>query len=286
MPFYIRKQEAIAPGLRRIADEQIGKALHVLADDAVPVEEKVHSLRIRCKKMRALLRLARPVLGASYKTEDKRFRAAAKCLAGHRDNQVMAKTATALGGADNAVSGADLPVPPEAIERSGRILRECQAAVDDWPLDIEGFDDIAPGFARSYQKCLDAWDRVRNEPSDEAYHVLRRFTKYHWYQVRILERLNKTAIRERRKLLRSLQLALGNAHDMAVLQDVCIRMGGTDTQLLQRAGVQKNDLYAEAVMLCNAVYAQSADELVADYSRWWAARARRGSMDMRSNRHD
>ena len=220
--------------------------------------------------MRGLLRLARPVMGEVYKAEDRRFRASAKQLAGYRDNEVMAKTIALLGGPTAQAHAPGLLVPASVVERAGRILRECKAAVDGWPLDIDGFDDIAPGFAWTYQKCLDAWDVVQRGQSDEAFHKLRRFTKYHWYQVRILERLDKKKIRNRRTLLRDLQLALGNAHDIVLLQAAPEFQDGGNTQLLQRAVERKDQLYADAMTLCDMVYAQSAEDLVADYSRWWA----------------
>jgi hypothetical protein len=270
MTFYLHEHEEIAPGLRRIAHEQIGHVLGALVDDAVPVEEKVHALRTCCKKMRSLLRLARPVMGDTYKIQDRRFRSAARQLADHRDSEIVAKTIGLLGGSPGQALAPGLPVPATAIEASGNILRECGDAVDGWPLDIGGFEDIAPGFAWTYQKCLDAWDAVQSEPSDEAFHRLRRFTKYHWYQVRILERLNRKAIHEQRKSLRRLQLALGNAHDIALLQDAFESLDDPDTQLLQRGIARKNELYAQATVLCERLYAPSADDLVADFSHWWA----------------
>jgi hypothetical protein len=271
MSFYILNDESLAPGLRRIAHEQIGKVLGALADDSVPVENKVHAVRTCCKKMRSLLRLARPVMGETYKAQDRNLRSAAKRLAGHRDSDVVAKTIALLGGSVNADHAASQTVPAEAIEASGSILRECDATVDGWPLDIGGFDDIAPGFAWTYGKCLDAWGAVGHQPSDEAFHKLRRFTKYHWYQVRILERLNREAIHERRESLRKLQLALGDAHDIVLLQEAFATQRDPDTALLQRAIERKEALYAEAISLCEVVYAPSADDLVADFSRWWAS---------------
>lgn len=270
MPFYILKHEPIAPGLRRIVHEQIGIALDALANDAVPVTKKVHSLRARCKKMRGLLRLARFVMGETYKVEDGKFKASARQLAGYRDREVVARTIASLGGPTVQIHVPGLLVPAAVIERAGHILQACEATVDDWPLDIDGFDDIAPGFAWTYQKCLDAWDVIPRGQSDEAFHVLRRFTKYHWYQVRILERLNKKKIRKRRTLLRDLQRALGDAHDIVMLLAAPEFQDGGDTPLLRRALARKNELYEHAMKLCDIVFAQTTEDLVADYSCWWA----------------
>ena len=60
MPFYLQRSESLPDGLRRIAREQIGKALDEIADESLPSHAKVHCLRKRCKKMRGLLRLPQP----------------------------------------------------------------------------------------------------------------------------------------------------------------------------------------------------------------------------------
>jgi CHAD domain-containing protein len=215
--------------------------------------------------MRSLLRLARPALGDAYKVQDKRFQQAAKLLAGYRDDQVVARIIAVLDGQATQSRVPALPVPMEVIQRSGSILHECKATVDEWPLDIDGFEAVAPGFARTYSKCLHAWGAAQREPSDEVFHRLRRFTKYHWYQVRILERLNRVASSERRQSLRALQLALGEAHDVVLLEEAFASRDDQDTQLLQRAIARKEALYAEATGLCEVLYAPSVKDLIAGF---------------------
>ena len=269
MPFYILNNEAIAPGLRRIAHEQIGIVLDLPASDAAQVQKKVHAVRACCKKMRGLLRLARPVMGDMYKAEDRKFRMAGRELAESRDTEVVANTIALLGGPVEQNQAQDLAVPAAAIERSVDILKERDHAVAGWPLETDGFDDIAPGFAHIYQKCLDKWNAVRNDPGDEVFHSLRRFTKYHWYHVRILEQLNEEKISHRRDFLGDLQMTLGSAHDIVLLESVLNPRDDSDAQLLQRALTRKNELYADALKLCDLVFTQSTEGLVADYSRWW-----------------
>lgn len=269
MPFYILQDEAPAPGLRRIAHEQIGIAVGMFADDAVPLDRQVHSLRARCKKMRGLLRLPRPMMGEAFDEHDQQFRAAAKELAGHRDMDVIAKTIESLGGSKNDVHTRRTPIPAAAISRSIEIMNGCRDAVDDWPLDVDGFDDLAPGMSRTYEKCLATWAAILREASDANFHLLRKMTKYHWYHVRILERLNKQEIRKQRKKLRDLQLTLGSAHDLAMLQSYLESQDDLDLQLLQRAITRKRELYVHATRIAGEVYARPADELISDYSRWW-----------------
>ena len=270
MPFYLLKNEPIAPGLRRIASEQIGIALSDLADAAVPRHRKVHSMRTRCKKLRGLLRLPQPLMGDVFRREDQRFRTAARQLAGNRDMEVCARTIASLNGATEQTKVLQQPDSLEEIESSRQILSISLDAVEAWPLDLRGFHDIAPGFARTYRKSLDAWESVLREQSDESFHRLRRWAKYHWYQVRILERLNKKKLRKRRRRLRTLQLRLGDAHDLVLLQAFLRPDVEPDMQLLQLASTRKIELYADAMKTGQKLFAVPVSVLLAECSRYWA----------------
>lgn len=270
MTFHIRKNEPPADGLRRIAREQIGIVLQSLADERLTDEERVHAMRARCKKMRALLRLPGPLMCESFRVEDERFRAASRRLATIRDAQVQARI---IATRDESVDEPDtptLPVCPTTIGRAFDDMREALAAVDSWPLEVHGFCDLAPGFARSYRKCRDAWERALNDPNDPHFHKLRKWSKYHWYQVRILERVNKPALRDRRVKLQVLGEILGSAHDLAVLESTLRPQSKADVKWVQRALRRKQDLYLQALAISRDVFAPSADLLVADLSGWWA----------------
>ncbi len=270
MPFYLLKRESIAEGLRRIAHEQIDIALNNFRDESMPQHRQVHSLRARCKKLRGLLRLVQLPMGEAFYAQDQQFRASAKALGEHREREVIARTIRSLQDSNSAAEIAPTPIAPDAIEHSLAILGACKAEVDQWPLKIYGFADLAPGFSRTYRKSLQAFETVLHDRDDANFHRLRRWAKYHWYQVRILERLNKPEIRKQRKRLRRLHLLLGEAHDLAVAQTLLESPDYPDKQLLQRALDRKDALYADAMRLCEKIFTQSVDELVADYARWSA----------------
>ncbi len=269
MPFHLLRTEDPNSGLRRIAQEQIDIAINGFSVESMPLDKQVHSLRARCKKMRGLIRLIRPMLGDDvYKEQDRMYRTAGKELAGARDTDVALKTMASLGGG-RAEDSEQASIPAEAIAHSLTILSACREAVGSWPLDVISFDDIAPGFARTYQKCLDAWSAVKLDPTDINYHRLRKNAKYHWYHVRILERINKKKIHKGRHRLRDLQLVLGDAHDLAMLQTYLEARDDRDLTLLERAIARKHELYEQGAMLAEEVFSKSADELATDYCRWW-----------------
>jgi CHAD domain-containing protein len=269
MTFHLLQQEDISDGLRRIADEQIGIAIEHIDDSAMPLPMKVHSLRKRCKKMRGLLRLAKPLMGEALEVEEQRFREAANHVAANRDADVYAKTIESLTGCTAEARMPHSLISPAAMEASREILAGCLRDVENWPLELHGFVDIGPGFAHTYRKCIDAWEDALRDPRDDKYHRLRKWVKYHWYQIRILERLNSRELRQRRKRLRKLQLDLGDAHDLFVLQSILASAANPDMQLLELAITRKHELYASALKQGHKIFATSADELVANCATWW-----------------
>ena len=77
MAYRIRtKDDDVEQAVRRIACEQIDRALAEIDDDGLDFARKVHQVRKRCKKLRGLVRLVRPALDA-YGRENAAFRDAA-----------------------------------------------------------------------------------------------------------------------------------------------------------------------------------------------------------------
>ena len=269
MAFHLYKKEPLNAGLHRIAYEQIDIVLNGMGDESVPLDKRVHSLRARCKKLRGLLRLLQPKMGTAFEVEDQRFRSAAKELAGYREEEVHRKTIESLIGRSDGPVPEPVEIPQEVIVRSLMTMASGRDRIEHWPVEVNKFGDIAHGLERTYAKTLAAWGATQLDPSDENFHQLRKHGKYHWYQVRILERLNKPMIRGRRQALRQLQLMLGDAHDLALLQAHLEAQDELDEALLQKAITRKNELYAAGAATCQDVYATSVDELVTDFSRWW-----------------
>ena len=69
--------------VRRVAKHQIGNALKELGAATPPDEQTVHQLRKRCKKLRALIRVAGRDMPAQAK-ENAAFRDAARALSARR----------------------------------------------------------------------------------------------------------------------------------------------------------------------------------------------------------
>lgn len=267
MPFHLLAHERFDDGLRRIAREQLDIVVGHLDDDAMPFDDKVHSVRMRCKKLRGLLRLPQPVMGAAFEVEDHRFRDAARQLAVHRDGAVRSETAQAMGESAEAAAARRADESAAVLTRARHAMTDCRRAVDDWPMEVRDFADVAPGFSRTAHRAADAWLAAQRNPADAVFHRLRKWTKYHWYQVRILQPLDRPGLRERRSRLRRLQLVLGKAHDAAVLQAAEEAGAHPDAVLLESTIRHKEALYRKATRLGRRVFATRVDELVAGLAR-------------------
>src|SRR5262245_16620755 len=91
MSFELKHEESLQKGIRRIARNQMDKALEELAAaHKGSRDEAVHDARISFKKVRALLRLVRPEISrATYRAENTCFRDAGRPLTEVRDARIL-----------------------------------------------------------------------------------------------------------------------------------------------------------------------------------------------------
>jgi CHAD domain len=92
----------------RIAQGRIDDAIERLRDHGREPAEAVHEARKDLKKLRSLLRLARPVLGGElYRRENARFRNLGRSLSATRDAEVNLQTLAALRDGGLVSDGVD-----------------------------------------------------------------------------------------------------------------------------------------------------------------------------------
>ena len=273
MAFHLQKYEALDRGLTRIALEQIEKIIVHLEDDSMPLHERVHSMRSRCKRLRALLRLARPAMTAQFKAEDERFRAAGRRLCHLRDAHVLGKTTADFE--DHLRAEIDVPddaedFDPALLKKSLEDMHKARLAAGHWKLDARGFYDIAAGLGRTYDNARRAWRRALEEPTDEHFHRLRRWAKYLLFQVMILKPVKAKRLGPLRRELDRLGDELGLGHDLAVLEHSLLESGNSSEALMQHVHERKQARYDGALTLCEKTLSGSTDRFVADVAGWWA----------------
>jgi hypothetical protein len=95
MPYRFKRSDgSVEQVVRRIATEHTECAIEEIDGREIGIDETVHQLRKRCKKVRGLIRLVRPAF--DYGDENDRFRDVAKSLSGLRDARTAIKTYDAV----------------------------------------------------------------------------------------------------------------------------------------------------------------------------------------------
>jgi CHAD domain-containing protein len=236
--YRLKSERPVAAELTRVARKQLEQAAAELtAAGARLRRERVHAARKRVKKVRALIRLAAPVLprrtvrkanahlqiisrrlgriadaGAALETLDRLARAYRK--------DVPTRTAASLR---RALQQRDRAIRRVALEKKvsakcvHMLLAEARGA-KTWRLDADGVAALVPGLESSARRARQAMKVAWRHPDADRLHAWRRRVKDEWLQLRLLEPASGARLAKARKGLESLDGVLGEYHDLALLQ--------------------------------------------------------------------
>jgi CHAD domain-containing protein len=303
MPY--RLQSPISPRdeVLRVARGQIDRARAEIDASNLNAEDKVHQIRKRCKKLRALLRLVRPALGGRFGRENTRYRDIGRRLSAQRDADVLLETHDEIVSGDRsegegpdvagvrkliAERGADVEKRPvaELLGETEAALRQAEGALETWFADnaLE-LEDIAGGMAKTYRRGRKALDRANQSASAEAFHEWRKRAKYHFYHLQLLQAIWPALVKARRKQAKRVSDWLGDEHDLSVYIEAIGKLEDPSLYLealayLQDLALQRRDaLRAEALGVGERLWAEKpgklADRMMA-YWQAWRAEALRG----------
>ena len=293
MSYQFKRKETVAEGLRRVARGQLDNALAEAADTSVPVAERVHAARKRGKKLRGLLRLVRPELGAVFKHENAVLRDAARQLAEARDAAVMlgtferlAQTGTmqsraeaivrrALEARRDLAAGTPADLEP-ALARFVSDLQEVRERSQSWELDVDGFEAVAGGLEETYRRGRTALRHARRSRTIDDLHNWRKRVKYHLYHLRLLVPVWPTAIQARESETKRLSELLGEEHDLAVLRqttnDLAELAGpGHLESLFTAVELRRDELQTQAFAAGTRLYAEKPSAFVKRVEHYWDA---------------
>ncbi|MBK0401327.1 CHAD domain-containing protein [Limibaculum sp. M0105] len=293
MPYRLKHGEnSMQTALRRIADEQIGRAVGEVDDTELGLHETVHQIRKRCKKLRGLIRLVRPSF-ARYSEENAGFRDVAKRLSHLRDAKAAVESYDPLverfdAQVDRKAFAAirqRLSTEQNELAQDGRVeadiarfrksMIEAKGRASNWSLDAEGFDAVRGGIAKTYKRARKAIMKATNEPTPQNLHDWRKRVKYHWYHARLMRPLWRRMMEPHADAAKRLSDILGDHHDFHVL---CTRLRDSppdfgdakdiEVFLALSAGRQRA-LEDDAFNLGQMLLAASTSELVDRWSTWW-----------------
>lgn len=295
MPYRLKRSERVDRGLKRVATEQLKRAQRESEDHDLDKDTKVHQLRKRMKKQRALLRLIKDRLGdKAFRRENQRARSLARRLGGARDTQVMLDIATALAGDDPALAAAgferlqahlqsdtdrhkgqaDLETD---LQRSRNDLLAMQSDVPTWPLNGSGFKVIQAGLRRGYKRGRKALKHVCRHADDEAMHAWRKRVKDYWYHSRLLKNVWPGLMRCQADELKTLSELLGDHNDLSVLETTLMQLPGEvisdDEKDIWKSRIarEKEQLRRQAIRLGRRIYAEPPGHLIDRVEHYWKA---------------
>jgi CHAD domain-containing protein len=291
--FKLKKKESEADGIRRVAHGRIEDATTLLRDEAADPVEAVHEARKDMKKLRATLKLVRPLLDDdTYRHENRRFRDAGRALSEVRDAQVRAETIDKLaerfadehppGGwwalraaliDDSAAGNGELE---PLRDRTATEIERGDEAIEEWPLGADGFDLLRPGLKRSYKRARKCFGAARTDPSDLRLHEWRKRSKDLWYHLRLVRRSWPQVMEATADEAHKLSDRLGDDHDLVVLV-AHLDQGGEPLTAEQREHLdrlvakRRHELQAEAFAYGERLFAEKPKRFVTRLGRYWTA---------------
>ena len=245
MGFRLKSGQTVSNEVRRIVLEQLDLATSELKSIGDPEsDEAIHDARRRVKKIRAVLRLVRPVLDRTYHAVDPDLRRISRLLAPVADGQGVIDTLNQLARRYHRV----LPrktidaLRTDLLQREKRIdarakaahvlqeakrtLRAHRGEVQRWHLSADGFRALAPGLKESVRRARNAMVIAWKHPTAAHHHSWRRYVKDHWFHVRLLEARCGNHLMPIQRRLEALDGVLGEYHNLVLLREVLVSDSG------------------------------------------------------------
>ncbi len=229
------------------------------------LEERVHEARKNLKKARAVLRLVKEELGPEYSEENRRLRDVARQISALRDTHATLKVLDEFAAKQRMkrrLAGVKAELEQSRISLEGQpewalLLPELCAAlktvnrrVPDWPLQATSLEELAQGLNSSYREARKALAVARAEGKPEQFHELRKRTKTHLYQLRVVDEVSGGQWRERIAALKKLSDCIGQQHDLVVLLPKLAR----SEEAQARAEKQRRRLETLALRMAESLY--------------------------------
>jgi CHAD domain-containing protein len=234
MGFRLKLREPLPDGLKRVLREQIESALELCRHPAKQRGITVHEVRKHLKKLRAAMRLAIPEVGKDQHTrEDRCVRKIGRLVSDLRDAQVRLQTLIQLRD-DTAKGPEDSPFPRIeellSLERESFSaafagwqkqaipqLERVEARLLKWPLEGLTWKQVCNAVGKIYKRGQRGLAKTIDDPEPENFHAWRKRVKDIWYQLRILQPLNRMVLTEMAHDAEVLGELLGREHDLNFL---------------------------------------------------------------------
>lgn len=224
----------VAEQIGRLIGRQLQTAIEGF--DQLPADKAVHETRKMLKRLRAVLRLARDLLGEpQYQRLNVDYRDVGRLLAGRREQAALLEIVDKLGLATQSAVydevltqlrqrlAAQQAANPVADAEWGNVARDAlrRLAADADAIDLATTDEKTAwlnGLRRSYRQGRRRMAAARSEPSADNLHEWRKSVKHLWTQHQLLEAADPLWYRTRAEQWHALSDALGDDHDLHELR--------------------------------------------------------------------
>ena len=233
MGFRLKLREPLPEGLKRVFREQIESALELCRHPAKERGVTVHEVRKHLKKLRAAMRLAVSEVGKDrHAREDRCVRKIGRLVSDLRDAQVRLQTLIQLRDKKAKDRQNYLPHIEEllSLERESFSaafagwqkqaipqLERVEARLLKWPLEGLTWKQICSAVCKIYKRGQRGLAKTIHHPDPENFHAWRKRVKGLWYQLRILQPLNRAVLTEMAHDADVLGELLGSEHDLTFL---------------------------------------------------------------------
>jgi len=219
--------------VRRAARNEFDSAIAEVAETGFEIHSTIRDVRRRLKRVRAILRLVRPVF-SDYAEENAALRDTGAEFGDLRDAMALVEAVDLIGeraredeeGAVQRVRAAlsrraadsDSSLDREAFLTDLRAkLREARVRSELWELAETGRKAMVPGLVNAYRRARKAFAEAKANGELEALHEFRKHVKYHLAHLRLLQDLAPLFADERRRQMQKLARRLGNIQNLHVL---------------------------------------------------------------------
>ena len=234
MGFRLKLREPLSDGLKRVFREQIQSALELCWHPAKERGVTVHEVRKHLKKLRAAMRLAVGEIGKNrHAREDRCVRQIGRLVSDLRDAQVRLQTLiqlreeTAKGSGENRFARIEELLTLERESFSAAFagwqkqaipkLEHAGERLSRWRLEDTTWKQICGAVAKIYKRGQRALAKTIKKPVPENFHAWRKRVKDLWYQLRVLQPLNRVVLEEMAHEVEILGELLGREHDFDFL---------------------------------------------------------------------
>ena len=292
MGYVFKNHERVSDGVKRIALEQLDKAIEQTQPTVKNQDEAIHDTRVSLKKLRALLRLGRAKTNDDvFAHEDTCYRDMGRRLSEVRDTTAMIAALDKLTEhyadqlAPNAFAELRKPFirtrrkqqahKNKAMAAVARMLQSARSRVTHWPIDDDGFSVLRQGLKRVYKNGRMSMAQAKAKPNVENLHEWRKRVKDLMYHVRLLNPIWPRMLEDLADELERLADYLSDDHDLAILRHTVLQQRPEDrTQLETLVALidqRRGELEVEAKRLGRRMYVEKPDALVRRFEVYWRA---------------